>query len=231
MSKNLALLALFLIAANTNAATIANGSLTGASDVFSLIPEGWETLFPDPDPRWNPDTYGENSPTTISSLSPDGGTFVAAAHATTQPPTGKEGLQQLVTDLVIGVTYRLDFYQSNLGVGETNVNSFGGGVYSWNTDAVWELYLDGNPTGVLSDVLSPETGPLPNNSWFASSLVFTATATAQAVGFAPLVVAGENAFLGIDGIRITVVPVPSALWLMLSALGFLGYTRHRPGRR
>ena len=228
VNLHLYLALLGILSVSSNAATIVNGSLTGPSYTYSLIPPGWTTLFPNPDMTFNPDTEDAYGPHGLKTLSPDGGTFVAAARALTQPPGGIEGLQQTVDGLVIGENYILTFYQSNLGAGEDNIVEYSPGVtYSWNARSAWELYLDGTPTGLLSSILEPETGPLPNNTWFQASIVFTAASATQAIGFAPRIVEGDNTFLGIDGIQIAAVPISPVGWLLAPAFGALGWHRRK----
>lgn len=215
------LILLTLLGSSTSSAvTVVNGSLTGPNDTYSLMPSGWVTLFPGRSEADNPDTEGADGPHEAYNLSPDGGTFVAAAHATTQG-MGKEGLQQTLFGLEPGTSYRLDFYQSNLGIHADNlvVSQFEPfPVWDWNAYAAWELYLDGVATGLYSQVLAPETGPLPNNTWFPAHIIFTASSSVHAIGFAPQVMLGDNTFLGIDGIRISVVPIPAGIWLFCTAL-------------
>lgn len=213
-----------MLAGNTALAiTVENGSLTGPNDTFSLIPPGWVNLFPG-DRNSTPDTEGADGPHEVYNISPDGGTFVAGAHAVIGFPLGIEGIQQTMTGFDVGQRYRIDFYQSNLGFGPEN------DLGQWSGLANWQLYLDGAPTGLFSDLMEPEIGPLPNNSWFESSITFVATAETLAIGFGPNSTNGKNAFLGIDGIRITeVVPVPAAAWLLLSGIGCL-VLRRRPRR-
>jgi hypothetical protein len=199
-------LASLLVAVNASAQTIDNGSLTGPPGL-SILPAGWVHLFP------NCDTEDANGPHELYNLSPDGGTFVAGAHAVTQPPLGVEAFQGTVTGLTPGHVYTLTFYQSNLGAGETNLGG------SWGAVASWQLYLDGVATGLFSEELQPEVGPLPNNTWFASSITFTATAATHALGFGPHSTNGKNAFLGIDGIAIqAVVSVEGTSWGQVKAL-------------
>jgi len=164
-----------------------NGSLTGPAG-YSMLPPGWSHLMPDCD------TEDANGPHEFYNLSPDGGTFVAGAEATTQNPIGVEAFEQSVSGFTPGVEYTIHFYQSNLGFGTGNV---GGG---WGAIANWELYLDGDATGLFSDAMAPTTGALPNNFWSASSITFTATAGTHAIGFGPHSVDGLNTFLGIDGL-------------------------------
>jgi hypothetical protein len=220
---------LFLIALSltvpliSQGATIVNGSLTGPSDSYSLIPPGWSMLS---DSNSEPDTEGANGPTEIYNLSPDGGTFVGAAYAKSQIPNGFEGIQQLVNDFIPGVKYRVDFYQSNLGVNTTNIVDFLGlRLEDWNAEANWQLYIDGLPTGLYSSVLKPEVGALPNNTWYESSIYFIANSSAAMIGFVPNIVVGDNTFLGIDGIRISVasndaneIPEPTSMLLVLASL-------------
>jgi hypothetical protein len=124
-----------------------------------------------------------------------------------------EAFQQTVTGFTPGHGYTLTFHQSNLGAGESNLGG------SWGAVASWQLYLDGVATGLYSDELQPEVGPVPNNTWFASSITFTATASNHALGFGPHSTNGKNAFLGIDGIAIqAALPVERASWGEVKAM-------------
>lgn len=123
---------------------------------------------------------------------------------------------------MIGTTYRIDFYQSNLGFGGDNIEG------QWGANGNWQLYIDGSASGLFSDVMEPEYGVLPNNTWFATSITFTATLDTHALGFGPNSVSGQNAFLGIDGIGISAVPVPAAVWLFGSGLiGLIGIAKRK----
>jgi hypothetical protein len=83
----------------------------------------------------------------------------------------------------------------------------------------------------ISDILAPQTGALPNNSWFASSIIFTASSTTHAIGFGPHSVSGQNAFLGIDGIGIAPVPEPTSALLGAAAAALLVFARFKRGRQ
>jgi len=196
----LALLALALSAASATGQAIDNGSLNGPTG-FSVLPPGWSHLLP------NCDTEDANGPHELYILSPDGGTFVAGANATTQIPVGVEAFEQSVSGFTPGIEYTLLFYQSNLGYGPHNDSG------NWGATASWELYLDGEATGLFSAPMQPEIGTLPNNSWSAGDITFTASAVQHAIGFGPRSLDGPNTFLGIDGISIVpaVATAPSTL--------------------
>jgi hypothetical protein len=183
-------LLLTLLAAPASGQSFTNGSLTGPTG-FSILPPGWSHLMP------NCDTEDANGPHELYHLSPDGGSFVAGAHATTQNPVGVEAFEQIVSGFTPGVDYTIHFYQSNLGYSYDNAGG------TWGAFASWQLYLDGEATGLLSTIMAPEVGSLPNNSWSASSITFTATASTHAIGFGPQCLDGPNTFLGIDGIGFT----------------------------
>jgi hypothetical protein len=178
---------LFLLGSPALGQTIVNGSLTGPTG-YSVLPTGWSDLLPDCDTE---DASGIHE---VHVLSPDGGTFVSGAHATTQAPLGVEAFEQSVSGFTAGIEYTIYFYQSNLGYGTHNAGG------AWGAQANWQLYIDGEATGLYSDAMAPTTGSLPNNVWSASSITFTATASAHALGFGPHSVDGLNTFLGIDGI-------------------------------
>lgn len=219
--RNLLIAASAIVTQAASSQSFVNGSLTGPTNAFSLIPPGWTTLFPG-DPNSTPDTAGASGPHELYTLSPDGGTFVAGAHSTA---LAIEGVQQTLTGLAPGQEYRLDFYQSNLGFGPNNVGG------TWSAVANWQLYLDGQTTGLFSDAMAPQTGPLPNNSWFASSITFTASLGTHAIGFGPHSISGPNAFLAIDGIGLTPIPEPSAAFLLAVGAGAAALLRRRQKKR
>lgn len=212
---------MFGVIASAHSATIVNGSMTGPNNAYGLIPTGWSTLFPG-DSNSTPDTEGATGPHEQYNVSPDGGTFVAGGYNTSY--LNPEGVQQLVNDLIPGTTYRLDFYQSNLGFGIDNLSG------SYGAQANWQLYIDGSASGLFSDTMLPETGTLPNNTWFATSITFVATSSSHYLGFAANSVSGGNTFLGIDGVSIstTTVPIPAAIWLFGSGLlALVGISRRK----
>jgi hypothetical protein len=186
--------------------SFANGSLTGPTG-YSTLPPGWSHLLPDCD------TEGAGGPHEAYNLSPDGGTFVAGAEATTQNPIGVEAFQQAVAGFTQGSEYTIQFYQSNLGFGTGNVGG------NWGAIANWQLYLDGEATDLYSAAMAPTTGPLPNNVWSAGSITFTATTNAHSLGFGPHSVDGLNSFLGIDGlVLVSVVATEPAALSRIKAL-------------
>ncbi len=164
-----------------------NGSLTGPAG-YSVLPIGWAQLFPDCD------TEDAAGPHEAYNLSPDGGSFVAGTQTVTVNPVGTEAFQQTVSGLIPFAEYTVTFYQSNLGFGVSNVGG------SWSAIANWQLYIDGEGSGLYSAEMAPTTGALPNNLWSAGSITFTVVASEHALGFGPHSVNGLNAFLGIDGI-------------------------------
>ena len=187
MHRVVVALTIMLCAAPALGQSFANGSLTGPAG-YSILPPDWSHLMPDCN------TEDASGPHEAYNLSPDGDSFVAGAHSVTSNPVGIEVFQQAVSGLIPSAEYTLSFYQSNLGFGTGNVGG------SWGAIANWQLYIDGEGSGLYSAEMAPTMGTLPNNTWAAASITFTAAAGEHALGFGPHSVNGLNAFLGIDGI-------------------------------
>lgn len=207
-------IALTAAAASTHAAVITNGSLTG--------PEGAGAVG-SPWYLWNasPDTVDGVGPPNYTSMpwapSPDGGTFVLTAGSTFP---NSEGFAQMVSGFVVGETYQVDFYMTNLGFLDPATSDWIG------EDGFYQLILDSAVLVGDSGILSKPAAEGDSIVWVEDSFTFTATATTHELAFLGRSVhpGGIEAIMGIDGIRISLVPAPGAIGV-LGGLGLLGRRR------
>ena len=196
---------------------IDNGSMTGPVSTGSP-PPGWTAA------AGSPDTCDASGPFNNTgspwTLSPDGGTFTRAVG----PSAGSsEAISQTLTDLDVGVSYQVDFFQTNLAFEHPTSGDW------WASEGQWEFFLDGGLVA-SSTAMSPPASAADPNVWEAGSVTFTATATSQELTLAPLKTAGTfAAYMGIDGVRIHEVPAPAPAAAILGA-ALLGATRRRRRR-
>ena len=173
------------------APVVVNGSLEGPI-ANSTVPTGWTIT------SFSPDTMDQNNNLGVIGLgdfgalpspSPDGGTWVGLFTV----GTTVEQFAQTVSGFAVGQAYEISWYHSNFGH-----------AFSTNDVAI-EVFIDGSSIG---------TGPtIPlGTDWFSESLTFTATANTHAIEFGSA--GGLQAYNGIDGIKITAVPEPSAVSMM-----------------
>ncbi len=221
MKKHLVLLMLSIgfFAGSPQAATITvvNGSMNaaGSPDVQSFnafLPDDWDDLDPTSSTDIFDATTSFNSFTWLPSS--DGGTFVHAIG----PPLSNfpgEGIIQEIVGLTIGTTYEVNFEQSYSR--STNANQGTGGH--------WEVVF-GAETKQSDFMVSPTLGVA--FGWQDQSMLFTATSETQNLSFqavSPNV--GDRIGVALDGVSISAVPVPGAVWLFGSALGLLAWMRRK----
>jgi len=127
--------------------------------------------------------------------------------------TGKSGVSQLISDLIVGTTYEVSFDYSgnpfmntvtvgmNVNVGNENAS------FSYTTDA--------------SQVID----------WEAGTFTFTASSTSQRLSFtATSSNAGLNGGIALDNVSISAlpaVPLPAGGLMLLTALGAFGIARRK----
>lgn len=201
------LIAAATIAAGTvfsaNAATLINGSLTGPTG-SGIVPTGWSINSITPDTTSSttqPFAFNVNP-----GDSPDGGTWVGLARGTTV----FESFGQTIADFVIGTTYTLSWYATNTGCCN--------GGYS----AAAEILSDIDGTTMFTGSTLTSDG-----NWYQESYSFTATSTSHRLDFR--LAKGAQAYMGIDGISLTVsqVPLPASLPLLAFGLASFGLLRRR----
>lgn len=187
---------------------LANGALSGAIG-NSSVPMGWQILLNSPDVMDAANNAGVNGLQFFGAApeaSPDGGTWVGLGARTGDY---MEAFGQWVDNLVIGQTYSLSWVAGNFGYSRGSVN-----------------YVDSNAIRVNLDGAFLGTGGTLglSSQWQAETLSFVAATTRQQLSFQ--LADYNNAYLSIDGIRLTAVspvPEPGSLGLALLGLGALAW--------
>ena len=200
------------------AVSVVNGSMTDVggdyNSVNGLVPSGWTGIT-----FTSPDIFDEN--TNFSSFawnaSSDGGTFVHTLGLQGAFNTD-EGILQDITGLIIGESYIVSFEQS---ISFSTTGLQGGGGYF---DVTF-----GGETKQSANMIRPDQGVKAD--WLNQSLIFTATAEIQTLTFQAVLNPddpGARVSLGLDGVSISAVPIPSAVWLFGSGLiGLVGFARRK----
>lgn len=202
------------LASAASGQVIANGSLTGPTGTI-LVPPSWSIW------QATPDTVDASGPLNFTgtpwTLSPDGGTFVHAVGGTFP---NSEGFAQTVSGFTAGQTYQIDFFQTNLGAFDP------ASAFWMGSDGMWQLVVDGAPTD-LGTVISKQATESDPVVWSADSFTFTATAATHELAFLARsdFPGGPPSFMGIDGIRLTLVPAPGALAVV--GIGVIAAGRRR----
>lgn len=211
-------LSIFFFAGSADALPILNGSMNVADPVnvqtFNAVqPDGWSDIelgtstdIFDVTTSFNGFTWSASS---------DGGTFVHALGPISTIPG--EGILQEVTGLTIGTAYQVNFEQS---ISWSNNPTQGAGGH-------WEVVFGGE-SAQSEFMANPGSGVA--FGWQEQSLVFTATSETQNLSFRAVPESvGDRLGLGLDGVSVSVVPLPAAAWLFGSALGLLGWSKRRKG--
>ncbi|TLD70372.1 PEP-CTERM sorting domain-containing protein [Phragmitibacter flavus] len=166
-----------------------------------IMPTGWSSAFGSTD-LFHIGTNFQNGGSAFSTFvsSSDGGTFVSGL---TFPGSLGEGIQQTINGLTIGQQYLLTFEQ-------TVSRRFA------SEDAWWEVSF-GSETFISDIMTTPAPGvALP---WVNQSMLFTPTASSQALIFLPRGTTGQNTWTVLDGVSLVAVPEPtSALFVGLSGM-------------
>ena len=210
-------LGISLSSENVYAVTVLNGSMNVSTAVdvqtFNAIqPDDWDDLFVgsstdifDATTSFNQFTWSPSS---------DGGTFVHGIGPVSSIPG--EGIQQEIFGLTIGTTYQVNFEQS----------------ISWSNNAGqgdggnWEVVF-GSETKQSTFMSNPGSGVA--FGWQDQSLSFTATAETQNLSFQVVPhTFGDRLSIGLDGVSISIIPIPTAIWLFGSGLiGLIGIARRK----
>ena len=215
-----AVMALLQLACGAQAASVSNGSMndgnvgTDYNSFNTVVPTDWSTLQGTADPLSTPDLF--DADTTFGSFawdaSTDGGTFV---HALDQGGDSEEGVAQDIIGLLIGQQYAISFEQSISN--RAGFNAAGDlGVF---------LVTFGGTTQASDAMATPALNTA--FGWQDQTLVFVATASTQQLKFVAHNETGSRVDLGLDGVTIAAVPIPAAVWLFASAIGFLGWVRYK----
>lgn len=199
-----------------SAATLVNGSLTGAV-ANGIVPTGWTSLV------GSPDTMDENNNVGVASVpfftspsgpSPDGGTWVGFGNDRVN--AFEEVFGQMISDFVAGRKYSLSWFAANFGADTTGFQ----GPCFCGPNSIFAS-LDGTVIGMGTDLSS-------DSEWIKQSITFTATDSAHMLAFGQT--KDGPSYLSIDGISLTAVspvPVPAGLALVLSGVGAFGIMRRR----
>lgn len=214
----LATLSVLLLAAFTARAEslVVNGSLNGSIANMD-VPTGWTVLAGTPDtmdPTNNVGVSGWLSFGVAPTVSPDGGTWVGLGINGSYI----ESFGQSLNGLTVGQTYTVSWQAANFGI-NNQANS----------------YLGSNAIGVMLDGASIGQGSTLSlsSNWSTQSLTFVATSASQLLSFS--LASTEKAYLGIDGISVTLggvapaVPEPATWALMAIGLIGVGAMRRRQG--
>ncbi|MFN3244854.1 MAG: hypothetical protein ACE37K_25355 [Planctomycetota bacterium] len=117
---------------------------------------------------------------TIPATVQDGVTYVRAY----APPTGGEGVQQVVAGFVPGNTYTIRYHYA------------GSNVYGGVGDGYWQVSVDGATVDQSPVFSSLQT------TWTARTCTFVATATSHQIGFLGYASQPATASLGLDAVEI-----------------------------
>lgn len=144
---------------------------------------------------------------TNTALAGDGNQFVTLGGGF--GPTGTAAWSQTIAGLTIGQTYTVSFLLAAEGETATQDITVG--------------FADGSDSAPQTFTSLP-TNTLFWQNWGVNQYHFVPTATSATLQFS---VVNQAFDVGLDGVSITAVPVPAAIWLLGTALGGLGFARRR----
>jgi hypothetical protein len=180
---------------------LTNGSLTG-TPVANEVPPGWTI----PIPTASPSTAGENGPFNFTdvpwTLSADGGTFVRGNGNVNVE--FQDAFEQSVSGFAPGESYTLEFFQTNLGFRDVGHN--------WDDwlerDGYWGLFVNDTLVGQSTTISGPANFDDPI-LWLSDGITFTASSAAQTLRLQAFTAESEIAYLGIDGLTLTLGGTPT----------------------
>jgi hypothetical protein len=155
----------------------------------------------------------------FDSLSPNGGNFMGLDG----DPAANGPMEQTITGLTSGVTYKLSFYWAGTELSNRTgfetiglTGSFGGDPFATTP------YPNANGAGT----------PGSFSGWMLENFTFTADSTSEVLSFLAVGTPGGNLppFALLDGVSLTAVPEASTWAMMLMGFGGLGYAAFRRRR-
>jgi hypothetical protein len=170
-----------------------------------------DTRFTAGEPQWLDANF--------NSLSPNGGSFMGLDG----DPAANGPLDQTITGLTSGVTYKLSFDWAGIELfnrtGYDSIQltgSLGGDPFATS------VYLNTAPAGQ----------PGSFSGWMTANFTFTANSSTELLSFLAVGTPAANLppFALLDGVSLTAVPEPSTWAMMLVGFGGLGYAAFRRRR-
>jgi hypothetical protein len=171
----------------------------------------------DADTRFTGEPQHLNS--NFDALSPNGGNFMGLDG----DPAANGPMEQTITGLTSGVTYKLSFYWAGTELSNRTgfetiglTGSFGGDPFATTP------YPNANGAGT----------PGSFSGWMLENFTFTADSTSEVLSFLAVGTPGGNLppFALLDGVSLTAVPEASTWAMMLMGFGGLGYAAFRRRR-
>lgn len=210
---SISLVAAALLTPLASAGTLLNGSFDGTVGA-NTAPTDWTKAQASPDVV---NAFGPFNNTGVPwTASSDGGTFLRLNGV---GDFRSEGIEQLATGFEPGITYRVDFEITNLG--------FASASGSWSGfDGIARFLINGTEVDT-SQAVSKQPSATTPIVWTADSIEFVAPAESFTFAIFAETTAGLNniAYLGLDGVGVTVVPAPAAPAAL--AIAALAATRRR----
>jgi len=211
------ILCISFFAGSAHAVTVLNGSMNVAGAVnvqsFNAIqPDEWQDLSVGSSTDIFDATTNFNQFTWLPSS--DGGTFVHGLGPISTIPG--EGIKQEISGLTIGTTYQLNFEQSISWSSNPGQGAGGNWEVVFGSETMQSMFMSNPGSGVAF-------------GWQDQSMSFTATAETQFLSFQVVPhTFGDRLSIGLDGVSISIIPIPAAIWLFGSGLiGLIGIARRK----